>query len=56
LRSAVVSLLAFLGVLPAVDLDGKAEARAIKIERIRADGMLLSERESFDLIATKRVP
>ncbi len=56
LRSTVVSLLALFGMLPTVHFDRKAETRAVEVDRVGADRMLLPKGEAVELVATQCAP
>jgi hypothetical protein len=56
MRAAIVGLLHLFGVLPAVDLDRQAEARAIEVDGEWSDRMLPSEMKTIELIAAKHTP
>ena len=55
-RAAIVGLLHLFGVLPAIDFDCQAEARAIEVNGEGSNGMLPPEMKTVDLIAAKRSP
>jgi hypothetical protein len=55
-RAAIVGQLRLFGVLPAVDFDRQAEARAIEVDRERSDWMLPPELKTIELITAKRTP
>ena len=56
LRSAIVSLLALLGMLPTIHLNGEMQARTVEVDGVRADRVLLSERKAVELITKQRAP
>ena len=55
-RSAIVGLLHLFGVLPAIDFDRQAEARAIEVNGEGSNRMLPPEMKTVELIAAKRSP
>ncbi len=56
LRAAVIGLLAFLRVLSAIHFNGETNTRAVKVDGVGTDRMLLAEREAVELIAPQCVP
>jgi hypothetical protein len=55
-RAAIIGLLLLFGMLPTIDFNGEAEARAIEVKRKWADRVLPSKMQTFELIATQRLP
>jgi hypothetical protein len=55
-RSLIVGLLALFRMLAAIHFDRETKPRAIEIDGVGSDWVLLPEGKAIELIATKRVP
>jgi hypothetical protein len=49
-------LLDLFGMLPAIDLDGEAQAWTIEVKRKRANRMLSPEVKAVESVTSKRMP
>jgi hypothetical protein len=56
LCAAIVGLPALLRVLPTIHFDSKTKARAVEVDGVRADRMLLSKGRAGELVAAQRAP
>jgi hypothetical protein len=54
--TAIIGLLLSFGMLSVVNFNGEAEARTVKVKRVRPDRMLPPEVKAVELVAAQRVP